>query len=400
MTDSEIFDVMQVVVVAVSGLDINNVIPADDNQQAPAGPYASIKVGASRGQRGQANIITSNTDPVSSPIGDVLDVNHDIRPQLTVDVAINFYRGSALESASSIYQANKRPDISAALFLAGLGWKGSSAVSNLTALQSNEREERALITVTLLHEKSQVVTTNAIYTVQIAIENEGGDTIQVETVSGLVPSPVDGNLISADLGAHLIYIHNGITATTSTSFAAPANNLSSLTYDGANLISVDVVTDLIYIHSGVTATIGSSFAAPGGLLPRGLAYDGINLISADVGTGLIYIHSGITATISSSFATPGANTAGLTYDGSNLISADDGVHLIYIHSGVTATISSSFASPSDILTDITYDGSNLISADSGTDLIYIHSGITATISSSFATPSGLPYGLAYTGGPF
>ena len=186
MTDDDIYTAAHSIITTVTGIAGDHVIPADDNEEAPSGSYASIKVGASRGQRGQANIINSNTGLVSSPIGDVRDVNHDIRPQVTVDVAINFYRGNALESALSLFQANKRPDISAQLFAAGIGWKSAGAVSDLTTLQSKEMEERALITISLMYEQSQTVTTNAIYSVTVIAENENGDTIQTETIDSPV----------------------------------------------------------------------------------------------------------------------------------------------------------------------------------------------------------------------
>jgi hypothetical protein len=187
MTDSELYDLMHSIIIAVTGLDGEKVIPADDNEQAPSGAYASIKVGASRGQRGQANISVTNTAPVSSPIGNVLDTEHEIKPQLTVDVSVNFYRDASLQNATLLFQANKRPDISALLFAAGVGWRNSLPINDLTALQSKEREERSQITITLLYEGSQKVITNAIYTVPVSIENEDGDTIQTETIS----SPVE-----------------------------------------------------------------------------------------------------------------------------------------------------------------------------------------------------------------
>jgi hypothetical protein len=187
MTDNDLYDLMHSIIIAVTGLAGEKVIPADDNEQAPSGAYASIKVGASRGQRGQANISVTNTAPVSSPIGNVLDTEHEIKPQLTVDVSVNFYRASALQNATLLFQANKRPDISALLFAAGVGWRNSLPINDLTALQSKEREERSQITITLLYEGSQKVITNAIYTVPVSIENEDGDTIQTETIS----SPVE-----------------------------------------------------------------------------------------------------------------------------------------------------------------------------------------------------------------
>ena len=187
MTDDELYDVMHAIIVAVTGFAGSKVIPGDDNEQAPAGAYASIKVGTSRGQRGQANISVVNTAAVLSPIGNVLNTEHDIKPQLTVDVSVNFYRGSALQNAILLFQANKRPDISALLFAADVGWRNTLPINDLTAMQSKEREERAQITITLLYEGSQKVTTNAIYTVPVSIENEDGDTIQTETIS----SPVE-----------------------------------------------------------------------------------------------------------------------------------------------------------------------------------------------------------------
>lgn len=186
MTDSELHDLVNTIIATVTGLANDHIIPADDNEESPDDAYASIKIGASRGQRGQANIIKSNTALVSSPIGDVRDVNHDVRAQITVDVAINFYRGNAIENATKLFQANKLPTISDLLFTANIGWKGAGAINDLTALQSKEREERSQITLTLLYEQSQSVITNAIYQVQVVVENENGDTIQTETVDSPV----------------------------------------------------------------------------------------------------------------------------------------------------------------------------------------------------------------------
>ncbi len=183
MTDSAIYDVMHSIITIVTGLSNGQVIPADDNEYSPSNAYAAIKVGSSRGQRGQANITKSNTGLVSSPIGQVRDVNHDIKSQLTVDVTINFFRGNALENAVFLFQANKRPDISALLFAANIGWKGSGTVNDLTALQSKEREQRAQITITFLYEQPQSVVTNAIYGVQVIAENEAGNQIQTDTIN-------------------------------------------------------------------------------------------------------------------------------------------------------------------------------------------------------------------------
>lgn len=186
MTDDQIYTVFQQIIMDVTGLAGTNVIPADDNHQAPSGAYASIKVGQSRGQRGHANQILKNTALVSSPIGMVRDVEHDIRPQVTNDISVNFYRGAAGEYASALFQANKRPDVSQALFQAGIGWRNANAINDLTALQSNEMEQRAQITITVWYEQSQKVVTNAIYSTSITVENENNDTIQTETIDSPV----------------------------------------------------------------------------------------------------------------------------------------------------------------------------------------------------------------------
>ena len=186
MTDDQIYDVFHQIVTTVTGLAGDHVIPAEDNKGAPSGPYASIKVGASRGQRGHANQSLKDTDLVTSPIGQVRDVEHDIRPQVTNDISINFYRGTAGEFASMIFQANKRPDISQLLFQAGIGWRNSGPINDLTALQSKEMEQRAQLTVTVWYEQSQKIVTNAIYSATVSVENEDGDTLQTETIDSPV----------------------------------------------------------------------------------------------------------------------------------------------------------------------------------------------------------------------
>lgn len=186
MTDDEIYDVFHQIITTVTGLAGDHVIPADDNKKSPDNAYASIKVGQARGQRGHANQYLKNTDLVPSPIGQVRDVSHGIRAQLTCDISVNFYREGSGFNASLLYQASKRPDISQLLFQAGIGWRNSNAINDLSALQSKEIEERAQLTITVWYEQSQNVTTNAIYSAAISVENEDGDTIQTE----IIDSPV------------------------------------------------------------------------------------------------------------------------------------------------------------------------------------------------------------------
>jgi hypothetical protein len=87
---------------------------------------------------------------------------------------------------------------------------------------------------------------------------------------------------------------------------------------------------MIYVHDGISSTISSSFASPG-TLPSGLAFDDTNLISCDSDTDMIYVHDGISSTILSSFSSPGTGITSLTFDGTNLISCDSDADRIYRH---------------------------------------------------------------------
>lgn len=193
------------------------------------------------------------------------------------------------------------------------------------------------------------------------------------------------NLISCDRTTNLVYIHEGITNTVTSSFATPGTSILGLTYANGNLISTDSITDLVYIHDGITSSITSSFATPT-TSTGALAFDGTNLISASDVTDFIYIHDGITSSITSSFAAPSSGTRAIVFDGTNLISASHTTNLIYVHDGITADILSSFAAPGTEIIDLAFDGANLISYDSGTSLMYIHDGITSRVSLSFAAP--------------
>jgi len=183
MTDNDIYTLVHTIINMVTGIPGTNIIPADDNECSPAGEYASIKVGQSRGQRGQANITKTNTGLIGSIIGNVRNVNHEVKAQVTVDININFYRGNALENALNLFQANKLPTISDLLLTSKVGWRNEQSINDLTTLQSKEREQRAQLTVTLLYEKTQSIVTNAIYTTSVTVENEDGQQIQTETVN-------------------------------------------------------------------------------------------------------------------------------------------------------------------------------------------------------------------------
>lgn len=179
MTNDDLFNLVRQIVLTVTG--VPEAIEANQNAPAPAGDYATVWVKPNRQQRGQAIIRHSSTDLVTSPIGQVHDVNHDIRPQVIGQVSVNFFRGSAHSYAAQLFEANKRPDVSELLFNAGVGWKQTGPVNDLTALQSNQNEPRAEITLSLMFEQTQNVTSNAIYSATINAEDGGGNQLQSET---------------------------------------------------------------------------------------------------------------------------------------------------------------------------------------------------------------------------
>lgn len=180
MTNDQLYAVVHQIVTTITGLPGTKVIKAMQNADAPAplGEYAAINPYLGTTQHAQAKITRSNTAPVASPVGDVLDVAHSIKAQLVKPVSVNFYRGNAHEYAQDLAQANKRPDISQILHEAGIGWHSMDGPRDLSALQSNQWEPRAQVTINFWMEREQSATTNAIYSVEITAENSAGDTLQ------------------------------------------------------------------------------------------------------------------------------------------------------------------------------------------------------------------------------
>lgn len=169
MTNLEIFTILRPVVMLVTG--VPECILADPNAQSPSGPYSSIRVRQSIRERGQANIRVTD-------LPDTREVRYDIRAQIICDVNIEFWRGDAMEYAEKLKECHKRPDVPWILKRQGLGWGGTEAVNNLTALQSGNFEQRAQITVRLLYEATTLVDVNRIEQVSLSVENENGAVLQ------------------------------------------------------------------------------------------------------------------------------------------------------------------------------------------------------------------------------
>lgn len=174
MTELELFTPLQQIVKLVTDLPDSNVILADQNSKSPTGEYCTIRPSQTVGQRGQANLYNSDI------AGNL--VRTDVRAQIMATCSVNFYRGNALNYARKLHQCNKRPDVSMILWRAGIGWNGTDAINNLTALQAANWEQRAQITLRLMYETSDIATINNILSVGIITESESGDVLDSITV--------------------------------------------------------------------------------------------------------------------------------------------------------------------------------------------------------------------------
>lgn len=173
MTDTELYLVLRKIALQATGVSM--VILADTNQDAPTTEYCAIRPRSSVSERGQANI-TTEYDATAQTI------TTTVRQQLIVSADFDFYRGTAPQSAAKMKQANKLPTVSALLMANNIGWADTSTVVNLTAIQSNNMEQRAQITVQLFMEEVLTDTVNTIEKGSVSLQNEQGVTLQTVNV--------------------------------------------------------------------------------------------------------------------------------------------------------------------------------------------------------------------------
>lgn len=173
MTDTELYKLLRPGVMTASGVPY--VIPAADNKDAPKGPYASIHVRTDVKQRGMAF-----KDRRLLPDNETFE--HKIRSQQEVTCAVEFYRDGAKEYASNMLQFDKREDIIWTLFKAGISVISTGRVLDLTALQSNQFEERARVDIYLRMQVSRQYNINRIMEVTGTVQNEDGSDLQSVTV--------------------------------------------------------------------------------------------------------------------------------------------------------------------------------------------------------------------------
>ena len=173
MTDTELYLVLRQIALKATGVSM--VILADTNQDAPTTDYCAIRPRAAVSERGQANITTEYDEAAQT-------LTTTVRQQLIVSSDFDFYRGTAPQTAAKMKQANKLPTVSAILMANNVGWADTSSVVNLTAIQSNNMEQRAQITVRLFMEEVLTDTVNTIEKASVTVQNEQGVTLQTVKV--------------------------------------------------------------------------------------------------------------------------------------------------------------------------------------------------------------------------
>jgi hypothetical protein len=174
MTKEEIFDAIRPIIIRTTG--VPECILASPNAPAPSGLYAVVQPKQTVLQRGQANI-TRKRVPFQN------NITVDVKSQIVVNCSVNFYRTGAHDAATKLLQANKRPDNSADLFRAGIGWNRAGPVNNLTALQSDNNEERAQVSIYLMYEETDPIVINSIESVTVTVENEKAEELESITVA-------------------------------------------------------------------------------------------------------------------------------------------------------------------------------------------------------------------------
>lgn len=173
MTNTDLYKLLHPAVMLASG--VPEVIPAADNHRVPPGPYASIHVRTDIRERGMAF-----KDRRLLPDNETFE--HMIRSQQEVTCTVEFYRNGAKEYAANMLQMDKRDDIRWDLYKAGINIMSTGPVLDLTALQSNQYEERARVDIYLRMQVARTYEINRIMEVTGVVSDEDGIDLQSATV--------------------------------------------------------------------------------------------------------------------------------------------------------------------------------------------------------------------------
>ncbi|MGS1116020.1 phage neck terminator protein [Castellaniella sp. UC4442_H9] len=174
MTNTDLYKLLRPAVATASGVPM--IIMAAQNAPAPVGSYASIHVRTDVAERGMAF-------KRKTLLSDNQTFEHTIRSQQEVTCVVEFYRAGAKEYAANLLQMDKRDDIVWDLFKVGLNIMRTGPVLDLTALQSDQYEERARVDLYLRMEVASTYDINRIMKASAIVQNEGGTDIQSATVT-------------------------------------------------------------------------------------------------------------------------------------------------------------------------------------------------------------------------
>ena len=173
MTSNEIYKLLRPAVMTASGVPV--VIMAAQNAPSPSGSYASIHVRTDTKERGMAF-------KDRKLLADQETFEHTIRSQQEITCTVEFYRDGAKDYAANLLQLDKRDDVYWSLFRAGLNIMSTGPVLDLTALQSNNFEERARVDIYLRMQGNRKYKINRIMEVTGIAQHESGDDLQSTTV--------------------------------------------------------------------------------------------------------------------------------------------------------------------------------------------------------------------------
>ena len=174
MTNLGVSKAVRAIVMKVSGLE--QVYLADQANMAPSGAYATIRVS-------QSYSATAIGGTRSSYNKKDRTITTDVFCPVRYDIAVNFYRGTALDYAQSLINCSRLPSVHATLLKNKLGWAGNDPVQNLTALQSSQQEERAAIVLHLIGTKRLSETVNTIEAASVTVEDEKTNVIRQDAVN-------------------------------------------------------------------------------------------------------------------------------------------------------------------------------------------------------------------------
>lgn len=166
---TELFSVLRRIIMRVTG--VPECVYANGNGIMPTGEYATLLIAQSGSPQSMGYI----KQKVSQDGRDVTTTN--VYP-VSWEVTVNFWRGKAFERASKLLRMQNLPLVTDELNAAGIGLVDCSQVINLTALQSQSFEQRAVVTLTVTTTEEVSETVGVILFCKVGVQDESGNTLE------------------------------------------------------------------------------------------------------------------------------------------------------------------------------------------------------------------------------